>query len=107
MLPRYRDLIKMDKPSYVYLMASQPYGTLYIGVTSNLIQRVWQHREEFVDGFTKEYGIKRLVWFEQHTDIHAAITREKQIKKWRRDWKIDLIQKNNPLWRDLFIDICR
>ena len=96
----------MEKPSYVYIMASGLYGTLYIGVTSDLIRRVWQHRESVVDGFTSEYCVKRLVWFEQHTDIYSAITREKQIKKWRRDWKIELIQKNNPLWRDLFSDIC-
>jgi putative endonuclease len=96
----------MDKLSYVYLMASGRYGTLYIGVTSNLIGRVWQHREELTDGFTRKYGVKYLVWFEQHIDIYAAITREKQIKKWRRDWKVELIQKHNPLWRDLFPDIC-
>ncbi|MYN27136.1 GIY-YIG nuclease family protein [Duganella levis] len=96
----------MDKISYVYMMASGMYGTLYLGVTSNLIRRVYEHREGFVDGFTKKYNVKQLVWFEQHTDIYAAITREKQIKKWRRDWKIELIQKTNPLWRDLFLDIC-
>ncbi|MYN37883.1 GIY-YIG nuclease family protein [Duganella sp. FT109W] len=96
----------MDKISYVYMMASGMYGTLYLGVTSNLVRRVWQHRGGVVDGFTKQYHVKQLVWFEQHTDIYAAITREKQIKKWRRDWKIELIQKTNPLWRDLFLDIC-
>jgi putative endonuclease len=96
----------MEKLSYVYIMASGLYGTLYIGVTSDLIRRVWQHRQEVVEGFTKEYGVKKLVWFEQHADICAAITREKHIKKWRRDWKVELIQKTNPLWRDLFLDIC-
>ncbi|WP_373989669.1 GIY-YIG nuclease family protein [Duganella sp. BuS-21] len=96
----------MEKLSYVYILASEMYGTLYTGVTSDLIKRVWQHREGLVDGFTKQYGVKQLVWFEQHTDIYAAITREKQIKKWRRDWKVELIQKTNPLWRDLFKDIC-
>jgi putative endonuclease len=96
----------MDKPSYVYIMASGLYGTLYIGVTSDLIRRVWQHREGVTDGFTHEYRVKRLVWFEQHTDIYSAITREKQIKKWWRDWKVELIQRSNPLWRDLFSDIC-
>ena len=96
----------MDKVSYVYIMASGRYGTLYIGVTSDLIRRVWQHREGLAEGFTKQYQVKQLVWFEQHTDIYAAITREKQIKGWRRDWKIELIQKTNPLWRDLFQDIC-
>jgi putative endonuclease len=96
----------MEKASYVYIMASGRYGTLYTGVTSNLIRRVWEHREGLVDGFTKEYGVKQLVWFEQDTDVYAAITREKQIKSWRREWKINLIQKTNPLWRDLFVDIC-
>ena len=96
----------MEKLSYVYILASGIYGTLYIGVTSNLIRRVWEHREGLVDGFTKEYGVKNLVWYEQHADIYAAITREKQIKEWRRDWKVNLIQKTNPSWRDLFSDIC-
>jgi putative endonuclease len=96
----------MEKSSYVYILASGRYGTLYIGVTSSLIRRVWEHREGLVDGFTKQYGVKNLVWFEQHADIYAAITREKQIKEWRRDWKVNLIQKTNPSWRDLFLDIC-
>ena len=96
----------MEKLSYVYILASGTYGTLYIGVTSNLVRRVWEHREGFVDGFTKEYGVKNLVWYEQHNDICAAIKREKQIKEWRRDWKVNLIQKTNPSWRDLFLDIC-
>lgn len=96
----------MDKVSYVYIMASRRYGTLYTGVTSDLIRRVWQHREGLGEGFTREYNVKQLVWFEQHSDIYSAITREKQIKKWEREWKIRLIQKTNPLWRDLFSDIC-
>ncbi len=96
----------MEKLSYVYILASGRYGTLYIGVTSDLIRRVWQHREGLAEGFTKQYNVKQLVWYEQHTDIYAAITREKQIKEWRRDWKIELIQKTNPLWLDLFPDIC-
>lgn len=96
----------MENSSYVYILSSGLYGTLYTGVTSDLIKRVWQHREGLVDGFTKQYGVTQLVWFEQHFNIYAAITREKQIKKWRRDWKIELIQKTNPLWRDLFEDIC-
>ncbi|WP_432380776.1 GIY-YIG nuclease family protein [Duganella sp. P38] len=96
----------MGKVSYVYIMASRRYGTLYTGVTSDLIRRVWQHREGLVEGFTREYNVKQLVWFEQHADIYSAITREKQIKKWEREWKIRLIQKTNPLWRDLFSDIC-
>ena len=96
----------MDKPSYVYMLASRPYGTLYIGVTSDLIKRVWQHREAAVAGFTKQYEIKNLVWYEIHTDIIYAITREKQLKRWNRDWKINLIQSTNPSWRDLFHEIC-
>ncbi|MDP3671782.1 MAG: GIY-YIG nuclease family protein [Telluria sp.] len=95
----------MEKTSYVYMLASERYGSLYIGVTSNLIRRVWEHREGVADGFTKKHGIKLLVWFEIHSDIIAAITREKQLKKWRRSWKIALIQKGNPGWRDLYQDV--
>jgi putative endonuclease len=97
----------MGRQSYVYLLASKPYGTLYIGVTADLLQRVWQHREKTADGFTKRYGVTQLVWYEVHDDIMAAITREKQLKEWKRAWKIELIQKTNPYWRDLFEDICR
>jgi putative endonuclease len=95
----------MEKVSYVYMLASGRYGTLYIGVTSDLVQRVWQHREAFAKGFTKEYQVKRLVWFETHSEMLSAITREKQLKKWNRVWKIELIQKQNPHWRDLFEDL--
>jgi putative endonuclease len=95
----------MDKPSYVYMLASQRYGTLYLGVTADLVRRVYEHREAFVAGFTKEYEVKRLVWYEIHTDIVAAITREKQLKKWNRAWKIELVQQRNPHWRDLFDEI--
>ena len=95
----------MEKQSYVYMLASRRYGTLYVGVTSNLIKRVWQHREGLADRFTKKYGIKTLVWFEMHYDILEAITREKQIKKWNRKWKIELIQKANPLWIDQYPEI--
>lgn len=92
----------MDKTFYVYILASACYGTLYTGVTSDLIKRVWQHREGVADGFTKKYGVKHLVWSEAHTDAISAITREKQIKKWNRAWKINLIQKENPYWQDLY-----
>ena len=95
----------MDKSSYVYILASGLNGTLYIGVTSNLIKRVWQHREGLADGFSKQYGVKNLVWYEVHTDITEAIRREKQIKKWDRRWKVELIQKGNPRWRDLYAEI--
>jgi putative endonuclease len=97
----------MDKSSYVYILASKPYGTLYVGVTSDLIKRVWQHREGFVSGFTKDFDTKHLVWYEVHADITQAITREKRIKKWRRDWKVNLIQSMNADWRDLYDEICR
>ena len=96
----------MDKPSYVYIMANRPYGTLYIGVTSDLIKRVWQHREAAVASFTKYYNVKLLVWYEVHTDIIQAITREKQLKRWNRNWKVNLIQSLNPAWQDLYSDIC-
>jgi putative endonuclease len=90
----------------VYLITNKPYGTLYIGVASNLIQRVWQHREKLGDGFAKQHGLDRLVWYEIHQTMYDAITREKQIKKWNRDWKVNLIQAHNGSWRDLFADIC-
>jgi putative endonuclease len=95
----------LDKAYYVYLLASGRYGTLYTGVTSDLVKRAWQHRESVTEGFTKKYGVKQLVWYEVHNDVLAAITREKQIKKWNRAWKIELIQEKNPLWRDLYVDV--
>jgi putative endonuclease len=92
----------LEKGVYVYIMASGRNGTLYIGVTSNLIQRVWQHREDVADGFTKKYNCKLLVWFEQFGDIEAAIRREKQMKEWKRLWKLRVIEELNPEWDDLF-----
>jgi putative endonuclease len=92
----------MDRTYYVYILASQRNGTLYIGVTNNLLRRVRQHREGIAEGFTKKNGVKRLVHFEMFSDIHEAINRETRLKKWRRQWKIDLIQKENPLWDDLY-----
>ena len=92
----------MRKNYYVYLLASGRYGTLFLGVTSDLIKHTWQHREAFVEGFAAKHNVKRLVWYEVHEDAHAAITREKQLKKWNRAWKIELIQERNPQWRDLF-----
>lgn len=91
----------MPKQFYVYILASKRNGTLYIGVTSNLVQRIWQHKEGLVEGFTKKYNIKLLVYFEVHETVESAITREKQMKKWERAWKIKLIERNNPEWRDL------
>ena len=95
----------MPKAYYVYMLASRRYGTIYTGVTSDIIKRTWQHKEGFVEGFTKEYSVKHLVWYEQHDDVQSAITREKQVKKWNRAWKIKLIQKNNPHWRDLYREV--
>ena len=93
------------KQPCVYLLASRRNGTLYTGVTSNLIQRVWQHKNNLVDGFTKKYGVHTLVWFEVHQTMPSAIEREKAIKEWRRAWKIELIESVNPQWRDLYEDI--
>ena len=86
----------------VYMMASRKHGTLYVGVTSELLSRVAQHREGAIDGFTKQYGVKRLVWFERHDGIEAAIHREKRLKKYKREWKINRIEQDNPDWNDLF-----
>jgi len=92
----------MQKAYCVYILASARNGTLYVGVTSNLLQRVWQHKEGLADGFTKKYEISSLVWYEQHDSAESAITREKQIKKWNRMWKIRLIEATNPYWNDLY-----
>ena len=91
----------------VYILASKRNGTLYIGVTSNLIQRIWQHKNGVVDGFTDKYSVHNLVYFEQTADIQSAITREKRLKNWNRQWKINLIEANNPEWRDLYPEIIR
>ena len=93
----------MKQPA-VYLLANKPYGTLYVGVTSNLIGRTWQHQNDLVDGFSKRYRVHSLVWYEQHESMLTAIEREKQIKKWNRDWKVNLVQMKNPEWRDLSMD---
>ena len=95
----------MERAFCVYILASKRNGALYVGITSNLAQRTWQHKEGLADGFTKEYGIKLLVWYEQHENAESAITREKQIKKWNRAWKIRLIEKSNPYWNDLYPEI--
>ncbi|TLY51338.1 MAG: GIY-YIG nuclease family protein [Gammaproteobacteria bacterium] len=94
-----------EKQPAVYILASERIGTLYIGVTSDLPQRIWQHRNDVVDGFSKEQQTHLLVYFELHTDMNAAILREKQLKKWERKWKIRLIEKSNPYWRDLYSEI--
>ncbi len=90
------------KTYYVYIMASKKNGTLYLGVTNNLVKRVWQHKNNVQEGFTKKYEVHRLVWYQASTDIKVIIQREKQMKKWRRKWKINLIEKENPNWDDLY-----
>ena len=92
---------------WVYIMASRRHGTLYIGVTNNLVRRVHEHREGMVEGFTKRYGVKLLVQFEEHPTMPAAIQREKQLKEWNRAWKIRLIEEQNPDWRDLWDHIAK
>jgi putative endonuclease len=94
----------VDRQPCVYLVARASHSTLYTGVTSNLVGRLYQHREGLVDGFTKRYGIKRLVWFEAHDTMEQAIIREKRIKRWPREWKYDLVHQENPTWRDLAED---
>jgi putative endonuclease len=84
----------------VYILTNKARGVLYTGVTSNLIRRLWQHKHKQIDGFSSKYNTDRLVWYEMHNEIYAAITREKQIKKWNRDWKIELIESVNPTWND-------
>ena len=95
----------MDRHPCVYLLASARNGTLYVGVTSNLIQRAWQHRMSATPGFSSRYRIRQLVWYEMHESMESAIQREKQIKKWNRAWKVELIETTNPYWRDLWSDI--
>ncbi|MBI4293887.1 MAG: GIY-YIG nuclease family protein [Betaproteobacteria bacterium] len=95
----------MNKRPCVYILASKRNGTLYVGVTSDLVKRIYEHKNDFVDGFTKEHGVHVLVYFELHDDMQVAIEREKQIKKWNRAWKLALIEKVNPQWRDLYPDI--
>ena len=95
----------MKQPA-VYILASKKKGTLYTGVTSDLVKRVWEHKQGVVAGFTSKYKVHMLVWFEMHEQMTAAITREKQIKKWNRDWKIRMIEENNPEWNDLWDEVC-
>ncbi|PID52293.1 MAG: hypothetical protein CR972_02350 [Candidatus Moraniibacteriota bacterium] len=90
------------KQYYVYILASQKNGTLYIGVTSNLQKRVFEHKEKLVAGFTEKYNVDKLVYFEQTGDVQSALLREKQLKKWNRDWKLKLIEEKNPQWNDLY-----
>ena len=93
------------KQPCVYILASRRNGTLYVGVTSNLVQRVWEHKNNLVQGFTERYGVHTLVWYESHETMESAIAREKAIKEWRRAWKLALIERGNPTWLDLYGDL--
>jgi len=95
----------MERQPCVYLLASKRNGTLYTGVTSNLVKRVWEHKQHAVAGFTRKYDINLLVWYEAHETMESAIRREKSIKNWRRAWKIQLIESTNPHWHDLYDDL--
>ena len=97
--------MSIERSYWVYILASRIGGTLYIGVTNNLVRRVYEHRNGLADGFTKKYQVHRLVYFEQYSDIEAAITREKRLKRWNRAWKIQLIEELNPNWGDLYPQI--
>ncbi len=94
-----------DKRFWIYIVADKPYGTLYLGVTSDLARRAYEHREGLYAGFTQKYGLRQLVYYEEHSSAEAAIEREKKLKKWKRNWKIQLIAKLNPTWRDLYLDL--
>ena len=102
---RYVPSDNMDKEFHVYILANKRNGTLYIGVTSKLVQRIWQHKNKLVKGFTNKYNVNKLVYYEMHANAESAITREKQMKKWRRAWKIRLIEEKNPEWKDLYNNI--
>ena len=93
------------KEFYVYILASQRNGTLYVGVTSDLLKRIWEHKNNAVDGFTKKYSVKRLVYYEHHSSAESAIKREKRLKDWKRQWKLKLIEEFNPNWNDLYQNI--
>ena len=95
----------MDRQYYVYIMTNKGYGKLYVGITNDLVRRAWEHRNNLVEGFTREHELHQLVWFEVHGDVEEAIRREKLIKKWHRDWKVNLIQAKNPTWCDLYGEI--
>ena len=92
----------MDKQPAAYIVTSKRNGTLYIGVTSDLVKRIWEHNNDMVEGFTKRYDVHRLVWYELHATMESAIKREKQLKNWKRKWKLELIESINPDWKDLY-----
>ncbi len=95
----------MNKEPCVYILTSRRNGTIYTGVTSSLIKRVWEHKNDLVEGFTKRYGVHVLVWYELHSSMESAITREKAVKGWKRRWKLELIEGINPGWRDLYDEL--
>ena len=95
------------KNGYVYILTNKENGTLYVGVTSDLIKRIWQHKNKFVEGFSKKYDLSKLVYYEIFNDIENAIIREKQLKNWHRQWKLNLINQQNPNWADLYKDIIK
>ena len=95
----------MQKQPAVYILASKRNGTLYIGVTSDLVKRVWEHKNNKADGFTQRYNVHQLVWYELHDNMESAITREKRLKEWKRKWKLNLIEDKNPNWKDLYQSI--
>jgi putative endonuclease len=106
LLLRKKPYHRMKQPC-VYILASKQIGTLYVGVTSDLVSRVWQHKNDLVEGFTKRYRVHNLVWYELHSSMDSAIAREKDIKRWQRRWKIQLIEEANPEWKDLYSALCR
>jgi putative endonuclease len=99
--PESRQALVNKQPA-VYILASKRNGTLYIGVTSDLVKRVWEHKNNMVEGFTKKYRVHQLVWYELHESMESAIQREKRLKEWKRKWKLELIEGNNPNWQDLY-----
>ena len=95
----------MERHYFVYILTNKAYGTLYVGITNDLVRRAWEHRNDFVEGFTRAHQLHRLVWYQAHEDVREAIAQEKRIKKWHRDWKVNLIQAKNPAWNDLYEEI--
>ncbi len=98
-------MASVNKQPTVYILASKRNGTLYIGVTSDLVKRIWEHKNNMVEGFTKRYNVHRLVWYELHESMNSAIIREKRLKNWKRKWKLELIERGNPKWLDLYYTV--
>jgi putative endonuclease len=106
-IPAKAGIQKNKMKAHVYILANKRNGTLYIGVTSDLVKRIWQHKNKLIEGFTKKYNVIRLVYYEECEDIETAIQREKRTKKWERAWKIRIIEENNPNWDDLYDEIIK